>query len=443
MHGAAGRGRLCQLCHARQGVKEGRGKMRPRAEAALWGYQARRAKTMVPSARAASSSTVVETEAPVPPSPPPSMLKGYLDLSKARLSSLVVFTTSAGYLAAGGPVEVLPMSAACIGTALAAASASTFNQVIETRNDSQMRRTQNRPLPSGLISRNQALAWGGSTGAASFGLLAAGTNPLTTALGVGNIFLYAVPYTLSKTRTELNTWIGSVVGAVPPVMGWVAATGSIVAPEPALLASYLFLWQFPHFFALSWMYRQDYARGGFKMVACADPTGQRSADLIAKYSVLLTPLPIIAAASGVTSWMFAVEGTAMNAYLLLQAWRFYQDRSNGRARDIFKTSLWYLPASLALFVYHSRHWLEEENNTQHAGNVGLLNRYTSAVRERMRGLCVHELIAADEAVKDQGQAYCPKVVGDAAVDTAVETAKVVGETAAVVASTPDSAKAAS
>lgn len=190
----------------------------------------------------------------------------YSQLSKHRLSALVMITTSAGYLAAGGPVEVLPLASACVGTMLASCSANTFNQVIEASNDARMKRTRSRPLPSGRMTRSDALGWGSVSGASGIGVLALGTNSLTAALGAANLLLYVGPYTLSKTRSELNTWIGSVVGAVPPVMGWAAATGGELTAEPVLLGAYLFIWQFPHFFSLAWLHRDDYARGGFKMV---------------------------------------------------------------------------------------------------------------------------------------------------------------------------------
>lgn len=194
-------------------------------------------------------------------------------------SALVVLTTSAGFLAAGGPVAWVPLTAVSVGTMLAACSANTFNQLIETENDRHMKRTFLRPLPSRRASRPFAMAWGLGSAGASAAILAAGTTPLTVALGMGNLALYTLPYTLSKTRSEINTWIGAVVGAVPPLMGWAAATectslaALLSTPDAMLLAGALFLWQFPHFFALSWVHRKDYARGGFKMVPCADPGG--------------------------------------------------------------------------------------------------------------------------------------------------------------------------
>ncbi|CAM9095034.1 unnamed protein product [Laminaria digitata] len=328
----------------------------------------------------------------------------YSQLSKYRLSALVMATTSAGYLAAGGPVDAVSLSCACLGTMLASSSANTFNQVIETSNDSRMKRTRNRPLPSGRISRPHALGWGVASGTAGVAVLAAGSNPLTAALGAANLFLYVGPYTLSKTRSELNTWIGSVVGAVPPLMGWAAATGGVVAVEPLLLATYLFVWQFPHFFSLAWLHREDYARGGFKMVPCADPTGSRTASLVMRYSWYLMPIPIAAAALDATSWMFAVEGTAFNAYLLYHAYRFREDKSNGNARDVFKASLWHLPAVLALFVFHSRRWATEENTENES-----ISTFIERTRARLRGVCIHEIIQKEEAAS-----FCPVVVAEEA-----------------------------
>ncbi|CAM9221271.1 unnamed protein product [Phaeothamnion confervicola] len=347
--------------------------------------------------------------------------KMYLELSKYRLSALVVFTTSSGYLAAGGPVDLKSFIGVCAGTALAAASASTFNQVIEKQSDFSMKRTVGRPLPSARVSPAHAASWGVATGAASLAVLSACTNPLTTALGMGNIFLYAVPYTLSKTRTEANTWIGSLVGAIPPVMGWVAATGEVMALEPLLLGGYLFLWQFPHFFALSYMYRQDYARGGFKMVPCNDPTGGRTAGLISRYAMYMMPLPLAASALGATSWMFAVEGTAMNALLLHRAYKFHDDRSNANAREVFKASLWHLPAVLALFVFHSKNW-ERQKVTGAGAEAEVEGSWLAAaiagVKRRLRTVCVHERVAAE----DKAGAFCPAVVTEEAAEAVRDAA---------------------
>lgn len=286
-----------------------------------------------------------------------SLWKTLAELTKFRLSSLVVFTTAAGFICAGGPIDMMTMGYACAGTALCAASAGTFNQVFEIENDRAMKRTLNRPLPSGKITAAQAATVGAITGVTGTALLYTMTNPLVAALGASNIILYAGIYTYSKRHTELNTWIGSIVGAIPPIMGWCAAThGSLLEAEPWILGSLLFLWQFPHFFALSWLYRDDYTRGQFQMVPVNDPTGVRTAGFIQEYSLYLAAFPFLTTALGYTGYMYTIEGTAANAYLLYLSHRFSQDRTNANARKIFLTSLWYLPLLLAGYVFHTRMW---------------------------------------------------------------------------------------
>lgn len=221
-----------------------------------------------------------------------------------------------------------------------------------------------RPFPSNRIQTTEALTFGAMSGLTGVGMLYSLTNPLVAGLGAANIFLYAVPYTLSKPRSEYNTWVGAVVGAIPPMMGWAAATESLYASEPFALAAILFLWQFPHFFALSWMYREDYRRGGFQMVPCNDPTGQRTASLIMRYSLYSAAFPLATSMAGLTSYMFAVEGTILNLALLYLANNFRRDQSNGHARKIFLYSLVYLPLLLGGYVFHSRMWSESKGEEQ-------------------------------------------------------------------------------
>ncbi|EED91714.1 predicted protein, partial [Thalassiosira pseudonana CCMP1335] len=279
------------------------------------------------------------------------------ELSKARLSALVVSTTAFGFLSAG-PTTALAVSslptflAASVGTALCASSAATFNQVLEVERDGRMKRTGNRPLVKGVVGESAAVTLGCVTGATGGLMLGLGTDPMTTVLGLGNIGLYAGLYTYLKPRSEWNTWVGAVVGAIPPVMGWTAAGGSPLDAEAILLGSTLFLWQFPHFFALNWMYRTDYKRGGFAMVAVNDPSGDRTASLIKRYGVYLASLPFLSTAMEVTSPMFAVEGIILNAYALHVANNFDKERSNANARKVFLTSLWYLPCVMMLFLLH-------------------------------------------------------------------------------------------
>ena len=352
-------------------------------------------------------------EAPPPPQqqqqrPSSSLLQAYGELCKARLSALVVVTSGAGFLLAGTPVDWAAFAAAVSGTALAAASANTFNQVAEAPLDALMKRTQGRPLPTGRLSRGAALAFGWGAGAASLGVLLAGTNPLTAALGMGNIALYALVYTPLKQLSTLNTAVGALVGAVPPLMGWAAATGSLAAVDPFLLAYVLFAWQFPHFYALAWGLRKDYARGGYAMVPVFDATGAHTARLILRHTLALSTLPLVSTLLGVTSPMFAVEGVLLNGYLLRLAASFRAAPSDAGARAIFRASLWYLPLVAALFVFHANHWLAKEEQLQLDALVGAApplapargtswgeaaeNAIASA-RLVGRGLCLHEAAA--------------------------------------------------
>jgi len=299
--------------------------------------------------------------APKAPAKPQTPLRMYAELCKARLSSLVVFTSGAGYLMAGAPLSWPALAATVIGTSLAAGAAGTFNQVWEVRTDAMMKRTQTRPLPAGRCSVPHAMAFGAGLTAASAGILLLGTNPLTAALGIGNVALYSLVYTPLKQRSTLNTAVGAIVGAVPPVMGWAAATGGLLAFEPMLLGAALFWWQFPHFYSLAWNLRKDYARGGYAMVPVLDSTGgKHTAWLSLRSTIAMSTLPVVASVLGVTSPMFAVEGVLLNGYFLRLAWRFYSDPSDASARALFRASLWYLPLLLVLMVFHSRRWHREE-----------------------------------------------------------------------------------
>ena len=368
-----------------------------------------------------------------------------LELSKARLSALVVVTTGAGFLAAGNPLSYTTFAAATAGTALCSSSASTLNQIFEMDRDKRMKRTRNRPLVRGIVTPQTATALAATTGISGGSILALGTDPVTAALGVGNIALYAGLYTYLKPRSEINTWVGAVVGAVPPVMGWTAATGgSLFDLEAALLGSTLFLWQFPHFFALSWMHRTDYARGGFQMVPVndIDTNGDRTAALINRYTWYMSTIPIASSVLGATSSMFAVEGIVLNAYALYVAKRFDKERSNSNARKVFLTSLWYLPCLVTLFILHSRRWrnpVEDDDELEDNDVVAILRRRLSQVRNTGRELCPHEIIVladGDENKKSpdaakKNEEKCPIVVGKAKVNEATEvgTATVVAVTA--------------
>lgn len=309
---------------------------------------------------------------------PANQTKIYLELSKATLSSMVVITSAAGYLSYGGGLSPLTCASLCAGTSFAAATAAILNQTIERDTDKLMKRTRNRPLPSGRISTEGALGYGLLSLGASYGLLKYGTNDLTLLLGFSNIALYGA-YTIAKPKTEWNTWIGAVVGAIPPVMGWTAAGGDLVALEPLLLGGTLFLWQFPHFFALSWNNRKDYERGFHQMVPVNDPTGDRTAELILKYSLFLLPIPVIASAADITSPFFALGGVGATTYLIKLAENFEKEKSHKNAHEVFKCSLWYLLVMLGLFVFHRKRGEKVDDP---------LNR----LQEQFKMFCPHEFL---------------------------------------------------
>ncbi len=307
-----------------------------------------------------------------------------------------------------------------------------------------MKRTGNRPLVTGAVSKKKALGLGCLTGASGGLILGLGTDPLTTILGVGNIGLYAGLYTHLKPKSEINTWVGAVVGAIPPVMGWTAAGGSLLDAEAMLLGATLFLWQFPHFFALNWMYRTDYKRGGFAMVAVNDPNGDRTASLIQRYGWYLASLPFISTTLEVTSPMFVVDaGILLNGYALYIASKFNKERSNANARKVFLTSLWYLPCVMMLFLLHSRRWHEEFNliegdklalihgKKEEVIDVSILVKMQKLmfdIQSKGRELCMHEAIAskdvemwvASESTKtviDGSKLKCPISIGKAVAES--------------------------
>ena len=206
-----------------------------------------------------------------------SKLENYISLSKPRLLATVVLSSLLGFvLPMGLSNTFFQLLLLLFGTALMGAGANTLNQCMEIGPDSRMNRTKNRALPMGKLSEKEAMVFGILTSAAGFFVLWFGLNSLTAGLGLLTLLSYIMVYTPLKQKTATNTWFGGITGALPPVMGWAAARGQLdweVLPIFALL----YFWQLPHFFAIAWMYRDDYKRGGFKMLSHYDKTGKRSA----------------------------------------------------------------------------------------------------------------------------------------------------------------------
>lgn len=277
------------------------------------------------------------------------------ELTKARLNALVLVTTAVGYLlATTAGMDWVRFLWTMVGTALAAASAAMLNQLWERRRDGLMLRTRMRPLPSGLVGRAPVLAAGVLAAYLGATALAMQVNLLAAGLALANVLLYVLVYTPLKPRTTLNTLVGGVCGAIPPMIGWSAVTGSL-GVGAWLLGAILFVWQLPHFFALAWMYREDYRRGGMSMLPVVDPTGEITARTIVLTSVLLAPLGLAATATGLSGWIAAVINMALALGMAWLGWRFYRDRSDANARRVFLASIIYLPIALGALVLDRTH----------------------------------------------------------------------------------------
>lgn len=278
------------------------------------------------------------------------VVRACAELAKFRLTLLVVATTAVGFLMAGGPNQGAAVLAwTVLGTALAAAGSMALNQVIEAARDGRMERTRNRPVPSGTIGRRMALILGTVTAAAGIGTLALEVAMTTALLGLAVVLTYTLVYTPLKPRTPLCTLAGAVCGAIPPMMGW-TATGAPLSFGAWVLAGVLFLWQIPHFLALAWLYRDDYARGGFRMLPVIDPSGRVTGQMAVLYALALVPVGVLGALGGMTGWLFAAGSLALGSALVAFALRLAELRTEPVARRLFLATLAYLPLLLGLMV---------------------------------------------------------------------------------------------
>lgn len=279
------------------------------------------------------------------------LLKFYSSLAKLRLTGLVVCSAIAGYAMAPLSTDLTTMSICLVGTALTSASANTVNQFFEIPFDSQMARTSNRVLVRGLLSPMHAIGFAGASGLGGITMLYFGVNGLCASLGALTLFLYTLIYTPMKRTSVYNTWIGSVVGAIPPLMGYCGGTGDVDAGA-LLLGAVLFAWQFPHFNALSWNLRSDYSRAGYQMMACVDPDLCRNTTL--RYSLGLIGICTAAPMIGLTTWMFALDSLPINLYYVYLSYQFYKNSDSSTARKLFRLSLAHLPIVLTLMWLHKR-----------------------------------------------------------------------------------------
>lgn len=274
----------------------------------------------------------------------------YAVLTKLRLSGLVLTTTATAYLLARrGRLDWAELAATLGGTLLCAFSAAALNQLWERERDGRMERTRERPLPSGRLSPREALIAALLMLAGGQALLLAGTNRLTAALALATVLLYVLVYTPLKPRSSLNTLVGAVCGALPPMLGWTAAAGRLELGA-WLVGLLLFLWQVPHFLALAWLYREDYARGGFRMLPAVDPGGQLTGALSALYSLALLPLGIAFALAGLAGPTFAGGFALLGLALFAASLRLWRRLDRASARRLFLASVIVLPLALLLLL---------------------------------------------------------------------------------------------
>ena len=278
------------------------------------------------------------------------------ELTKIRLSAMVLFSTLIGFLAgwpgAWAGYSSWPLGlllATLLGTGLCATGAATLNQWWERDSDARMQRTARRPLPAGRMHAGDALLLGILQCVAGVLILLAWANGLSAALASLTVLLYLLIYTPMKKLSAHNTLVGAVAGALPPLIGWTAASGRL-GPEGIFLFAVLWFWQMPHFLAIAWLYREDYARGGFVMLSLPDENGlvcARQSFFYCCYLFLLGFLPVV---FGQVAWWFILVGGGLGGFYLWKAWRFFQTPEVPRARSLFLSSLLYLPLFLISYL---------------------------------------------------------------------------------------------
>lgn len=325
-----------------------------------------------------SASNLSSISAQLPHASTRRLLTTCLSLSKPRLSCLIVLTTASAYSLFPVPALLLPSATATpslsaltlvyltSGTFLCSAAANALNMLLEPKYDAQMSRTRNRPLVRRLISPRGALIFAAAAALAGTGSLYYGVNPTVAFLGGLNIFLYAGVYTPLKRISVLNTWVGAVVGGIPPLMGWAAAAGQnatgsgswhelLFDPERSvggwLLAGLLFAWQFPHFNSLSWPIREEYRAAGYRMLAWTNP--RRNGRVALRYALLCFPICAGLYGVGIVDRGFLLTSSVANAWMAREAFRFWSfDGYRGSARGLFWASVWHLPVVMVLAMVH-------------------------------------------------------------------------------------------
>jgi heme o synthase len=281
-------------------------------------------------------------------------MKDYIALTKPRITWLILMSTGVGYffgLPAGvhGPIHWLALFHTILGTGLIASGTAALNQWYERDSDKKMRRTENRPLPLGKMSAPRAMWFGIALSVAGFLELWLGVNLLTALLGAFTLGSYLFVYTPLKRRSALATVIGAIPGAMPPMIGYAAAAATL-SPAAWALFAILFLWQFPHFLAISWMYREDYARAGILMLPVVDPVGHSTSRQMVIYASTLIPASLFPCLLGMTGKIYLVGALILGGWFLYSGFRVFLDETRVRARQVLLVSVIYLPLIYGLMV---------------------------------------------------------------------------------------------
>ncbi len=279
-----------------------------------------------------------------------SKFSSYVELTKPRITFLIVLTSAAGFLLGSqGALDYVVLFHAMLGIALLSSGIATLNQYMERDLDGLMRRTAARPLPSGTLTATQAFVFGLSLTLLAEIYLALLVNPLTALMGVVVIVGYLFCYTPLKTRTSLSTMVGAIPGAIPPLIGWTAARGE-VSLEALTLFAILFVWQFPHFLAIAWMYREDYARAGIVMLPVAEPEGRSTAQQIVLWTLILVPVSLLPTALGMSGMEYFYGAIILGLLFLASSITTAVSGTRQNARRLLLASVLYLPVLFGLMV---------------------------------------------------------------------------------------------
>ncbi len=274
----------------------------------------------------------------------------FVEMTKPRITGLVVMTTWVGYyLAARGNVQPIVLLHTLMGTALTCAGSGVLNQIVERDYDALMKRTRQRPLPSGRVTPAEALWFAMLLSLTGLFQLALFVNLMASLIAAATLVSYLFVYTPLKRRTWLATTVGAVPGALPPVIGWAAATGGVAAGAWALFAIQ-FIWQLPHFYAIAWMYRDDYARAGYPMLSVVDPEGALTGRQIAGWSAVLIPASLLPAVLELAGILYTGAALVLGMIMLALGLAVAARHDTARARRVFLGSILYLPALFGCLV---------------------------------------------------------------------------------------------